>query len=334
MAIGIGRRQFISTLGGAAAAWPFAARAQQPAMPRIAVLLGLAQGEPEGEKWSKAFLDALPPLGWRPDANLQIDWRWTTDPARMQEFAKEIVDQRPALIVSTTTPQTAAVLRETHTIPVIFAVVSDPVGSGFVQSLPRPGGNATGFINIEASVGGKWLEELKEIAPNTARVAVLFNPKTSPQSFFYLKTLEASAAALGLTLTAVQVASAQDIEAAINDLAKLPNGGIVVTPDVFTAAQAQRDLIISLAARLRIPTVYAFTFFVEAGGLVSYGADNADLLRRAAAYVDRILKGEKPENLPVQLPTKFELAINTRTAAALGLKISPSFLATADEVIE
>jgi putative ABC transport system substrate-binding protein len=303
-------------------------------VPRIAVLIGLPQDDPEAQKWAKAFLDALPPLGWKPDANLRIDWRWTADPARMPEVAKEIVEQRPDLIVTTTTPLTAAVLRESHTIPVVFAAVSDPVGSGFVQSLSRPGGNATGFINVEASVGGKWLEVLKEIAPGTARVAILFNPKTAPQSAYYLKTLQASAQTLGLTLTAAQVASAQDIEAAINDLAKFPNGGFVIMPDIFTAAKTQRDLIISLAARLRIPAVYAFTFFVKDGGLISYGADNADLLRRAADYVDRILKGKKPQDLPVQLPTKFELAINTKTAAALGVKFPASILAVADEVIE
>jgi putative ABC transport system substrate-binding protein len=247
------RRDFITLLGAATAAWPLAAHAQQPAAPRIAVLIGLPQDDPEAQKWAKAFLDALPSLGWKPDANLRIDWRWTADPARMPEVAKEIVEQRPDLIVTTTTPLTAAVLRESHTIPVVFAAVSDPVGSGFVQSLSRPGGNATGFINVEASVGGKWLEVLKEIAPGTARVAILFNPKTAPQSVYYLKTLQASAQTLGLTLMAAQVASAQDIEAAINDLAKFPNGGFVIMPDIFTAAKTQRDLIISLAARLRIP---------------------------------------------------------------------------------
>lgn len=334
MAISIGRRQFISTLGGAAAAWPLAARAQQSAMRRIAAVVGLPQNDPEGLKWAKAFLDALPPLGWRPDINLEIDWRWISDPAHMQDVAKEIVGQAPDVIVTTTTPVTAAILRETRTIPVVFAVISDPVGSGFVQSLPHPGGNATGFINIETSIGSKWLETLKEVAPNTARVLIVFNPKTAPQSFYYLKALEAAATALGLTLTVVQVASAQDIEAAINDFAKLPNGGMVVTPDTFTAGQAHRDLIVSLAARLHIPAVYFLDNFVKAGGLVSYGVDNADLLRGAATYVDRILKGGSPQDLPVQLPTKFELAINTKTAAALGVRFPTSLLSIADEVIE
>jgi putative ABC transport system substrate-binding protein len=332
MPIGVGRRQFISAIGGAAVAWPLAARAQRTELPRIAVLIGMAQDEPEAQDWAKAFLDALPPLGWKPDTNLRIDWRWTADPARMPEVAKEIVQLRPDLIVVTSTPLTAAVLRETHTIPVVFAVVSDPVGSGFVQSLPRPGGNATGFVNVEASVGGKWLDLLKEIAPNTSRALVVFNPKTAPQSYYYLKSLQTSAAPLGLAISTAEVATADQIEMAITELAKSPNGGIVITPDIFSTAH--RDLIISLAARFRIPVVYAFTFYVKAGGLIAYGPDNTDLLRRSAAYVDRILKGEKPENLPVQLPTKFDLAVNTKTAAALGIKVPAAILATADDVVE
>jgi putative tryptophan/tyrosine transport system substrate-binding protein len=334
MAVDIGRRRFIFALSGAAVAWPSVARAQQPAMPRIAVFVGLPQDDPEGRRWIKSFLDELSSLGWKPDANLRIDWRWSGDPARMQDLAKEIVRQTPDLIVTTTTPVTAAVLRETQAIPVVFAVVSDPVGSGFVQSLPHPGGNATGFINIETSIGGKWLGILKEIAPDTTRVTAMFNPKTAPQSQFYLKAIEDSAPTLGLTPTAAEVAGVQDIEATINDIAKLPNGALVITPDTFTVSQAQRDLIIALAARLRVPTIYFITSFVKAGGLVSYGVDNADLLRGSATYVDRILKGEKPSNLPVQLPTKFELAINTKTAKALGLTVPQSLLATADEVIE
>jgi len=327
------RRELIVAIGGAVA-WPLALRAQQASLRRIAVLIGFPQDNAEAQKWVKAFLDGLSPLGWRPDTNLHIDWRFTSDPAQMEELAKEVVQTQPDLIVSTTTPWTGAVLRETHTIPVVFAAVSDPVGSGFVQSVSRPGGNATGFINIEASVAGKWLEVLKEIAPSTARVAVVFNPKTAPQSFYYLQALRASAETLGFTVVAVQVATTEEVEAAINDLAKIPDSGLVLTPDIFTATQPRLDLIISLASRLHIPAVYPFVFYVKAGGLVSYGADNTDLLRRATAYVDRVLKGEKPEDLPVQLPTKFELAINTRTAATMGLKFPASLLATADEVIE
>ena len=231
-------------------------------------------------------------------------------------------------------PATAAILRETKSIPVVFSVVSDPVSSGFVQSLVRPGGNATGFINIEVSVGGKWLELLKEVAPSTSRVLVMFNPRTSPQSSFYLKSMQTAAEQLKLPLTVKELGNAGDIEPAIADLARSPGGGLVLTPDLFTGAGAQRELIISLAASYRIPAVYNLTLCVEGGGLVSYGTDQPDLQRRAASYVDRILKGEKAENLPVQLPTKFELAVNLKTARALDLTVPDKLIATADEVIE
>jgi putative ABC transport system substrate-binding protein len=304
-------------------------------MPRTGVLIGLPEGDPEAERWKAALLQGLSALGWKPDSNMRIDWRWATaDLDWMQKLAKELVELRPDIITVTTTPATAAILHETHTIPVVFAIVSDPVSSGFVQSLPHPGGNATGFINIEGSLGGKWLELLKEMAPSTSQVLILFNPKTAPQSYYYLKVMQAAAAPSGLTLSIAEISNVAEIETAITGLAHIPNAALVVLPDIFTGAQARRDLIISLAASLRIPAVYAFSFFVKEGGLISYGPDNADLLRRAAGYVDRILKGEKPRDLPVQLPTKFELAINIKTAAALGLKIPLSSLATADEVIE
>jgi putative tryptophan/tyrosine transport system substrate-binding protein len=330
------RRNFIVLAGGIAgggAFRPVAGRAQD-SVRRIAVLLGLPQNDPEGLKWVKTFLDTLPSLGWKPDSNLRIDWRWAGDPAQMPALAKDVVGQKPDLIVATTTPMTAAVLSETRTIPVVFAVVSDPIGSGFVQSLSHPGGNATGFINIETSIGGKWLEILKEIAPGTTHVTAVFNPKTAPQSSYYLKSLENAAPAHGLTLSANPIGTIAELEAAINELAKQPNGGLVITPDTFTTFQANRELIISLTARLRIPAVYFLAIFVKSGGLVSYGVDNADLLRGAATYVARILKGETPANLPVQLPTKFELAINNKTAAALGVKFPSSIVVTADEVIE
>jgi ABC-type uncharacterized transport system substrate-binding protein len=329
------RRDFFALVFNVAVAWPLVGRAQQSSMPRMGVLTGLPEGDPEAERWKAALLQGLSALSWKPDSNMQIDWRWATaDLDRMQKLAKELVELQPDIIMVTTTPATAAILHETHTIPVVFAIVSDPVSFGFVQSLPHPGGNATGFINIEGSLGGKWLELLKEMAPSTSQVLILFNPKTAPQSYYYLKVMQAAAAPSGLTLTIAEISNAAEIETAITGLAHIPNAALVVLPDIFTAAQAQRDLIISLAARLRIPAVYSFSFFVKEGGLISYGPDNGDLLRRAARYVDRILKGEKPRDLPVQLPTKFELAINTRTAAALGLKIPLSSLATADEVIE
>jgi putative ABC transport system substrate-binding protein len=331
----IGRRKLIGLVGGAAA-WPFAVRAQQSGRKvRIGMLMGLSESDPEGQRWLEAFLEGLRPFGWKRDSNLQIDVRWSeADPVRMQKMAKELVELRPDLIQATTTPATAAVLKETHTIPVIFSIVSDPLGSGFVQSFPHPGGNATGFVNIEASVGGKWLGILKEIAPRTSRVAIMFNWKTAPQSAFYLKSLESAAASMALTLTVAPVTGADQIEAAIVELAKYSDVGLVVTPDIFTYAQAQRDLIISLVARHRIPTVYVLTLFVRSGGLVSYGVDNLDLQRRAAEYADRILQGAKPGELPVQLPTKFEFAINLKTAKALELTVPPSLLATVDEVVE
>jgi putative tryptophan/tyrosine transport system substrate-binding protein len=336
MAIAIGRRRFISALGGGMITWPLAARAQQGLrLPRLGVLVGLPEGDPEGQLWLKALREGLDNLGWKDGINLQIDIRWrSVDPNSMQRLAKVLVDLHPDLINVTTTPATAAVLRETKNVPVVFSVVSDPVGSGFVQSLARPGGNATGFVNIETSVGGKWIELLKEVAPSTSRVLVIFNPKTSPQTSFYLKSMQTAAEQLKVPLTFKELGDASDIEPAIADLARSPGGGLVLTPDSFTGARAQRELIISLAASYRIPTVYNFTLCVRAGGLVSYGTDQPDLQRRAASYVDRILKGEKPANLPVQLPTKFELAVNLKTARALGLTVPDKLLATADQVIE
>jgi putative ABC transport system substrate-binding protein len=329
------RREFITLVVSASAAWPFAARAQQPAISRIGVLVGFPEGDPEGERETQALVKGLSELGWKRDKNVQIDVRWAgTDPARMQKLAKELIEKRPDLIQVTSTPATAAVLRETHSIPVVFSIVSDPLGSGFVESFARPGGNATGFVNLEDSVAGKWLELLKELAPQTSRVSIPFNPETAPHSGYYLKLLEAAAPSLALTLKAVQVSNAGEIEAEIAHLAQQSNVGLVTIPDVFTAAQARREMIIALTARHRIPAVYHSALFARAGGLVSYGVDFSDLLRRAAGYVDRILKGAKPQDLPVQLPTKFELVINLKTAKALGLTVPDKLLSTADEVIE
>jgi putative ABC transport system substrate-binding protein len=329
------RREFIILAGGAAAALPLAVRAQQPVMRRIGVLVAFSEGDPQGERETQALLKGLSEFGWKRDKNMQIDMRWAgTDPARMQKLAKELIDKRPDLILVTQTPTTAAVLRETHSIPVVFSVVSDPLGSGFVESFARPGGNATGFASLEVSVAGKWLELLKELAPQTSLVSLPFNPKTAAQSAYYLKLLEAAAPSLALELKAVQVSNAGEIEAEIAHLAQRSNVGLVVIPDIFTAVQAQSEMIIALTARHRIPTVYNDALFVRAGGLVSYGVDLPDLLRRAAGYIDRILKGAKPQDLPVQLPTKFELVINPKTAKALGLTVPDKLLSTADEVIE
>jgi putative tryptophan/tyrosine transport system substrate-binding protein len=328
------RREFITLAGGAAAAWPLAVRAQQPAMSRIGVLVGFPEGDPEAEKRIEALLEGLFQLGWKRDKNIHIDIRWAgTDPAGMQQLAKELIELRPDLIQVNTTRATAAVLQETHTIPVVF-LVSDPIGSGFVASFARPGGNATGFVNLEDSVAGKWLELLKELAPQTSWVSVLFNPQTAPQSAYYLKILEAAAPSLALKLKVVQVNNAGEIEAEIAHLAQQSNVGLVILPDIFTVAPANRKMIIALTAQYRIPAVYFYAAWPREGGLVSYGVDYFDVQRRAAAYVDRILKGAKPQDLPVQLPTKFELVINLKTAKALGLKVPAVLLATADEVIE
>jgi putative ABC transport system substrate-binding protein len=327
------RRAFIALLGSSAvAAWPLAARAQQPAMSRIGVLVGFPEGDPEAEKRIEALLEGLFQLGWKRDKNIHIDIRRAgTDPAGMQQLAKELIELRPDLIQVITTRATEAVLRETHTIPVVF-LVSDPIGSGFVASFARPGGNATGFVNLEDTVAGKWLELLKELAPQTSRVSLLFNPKTAPQSAYYLKILEAAAPSLALKLKVVQVSNAGEIETEIDQLAQQSNAGLVILPDNFT--EVLSEMIVAQTSKRRIPAVYPYAHWARAGGLVSYGVDTLDLQRRAAAYVDRILKGAKPQDLPVQLPTKFELVINLKTAKALGLEVPPSLLATADEVLE
>jgi putative tryptophan/tyrosine transport system substrate-binding protein len=329
------RREFITLAGGAAAAWPLAVRAQQPAISRIGVFVGLTEDDPWGNTLIQALMEGLSQLGWKRDKNIQIDIRWAgTDPARMHQLARELIELRPDLIQVGGTPATAAVLLETHTIPVVFSAVSDPLGSGFVKSFARPGGNATGFVNLEDSVAGKWLELLKELASRTTRVSTLFNPKTAPQSAYYLKLLEAAAPSLGLTLKVVQVSNAGEIEAEIDQLAQQSNAGLVILPDIFTLARAQREMIVARTAQHRVPAVYPIALWARTGGLVSYGVDIADLQRRAAAYVDRILKGAKPQDLPVQLPTKFELVINLKTAKALGLTVPDKLLSTTDEVIE
>jgi putative tryptophan/tyrosine transport system substrate-binding protein len=329
------RREFITLAGGAAAAWPLVVHSQQPTMSRIGMLVGLAEDDPEAEKWIQALVEGLSQLGWKRDKNVRIDIRWATiDLARMQQLAKELIELRPDLIQVTTTPFTAAVLGETHTIPVVFSVVSDPLGSGFVKSFARPDGNATGFVNLEDSVAGKWLELLKELAPQTSRVSLLFNPRTAPQSAYYLKLLEAAAPSIALKLRIVQVSNAGEIEAEIDQLAQQSNAGLVFLPDNFLGVQALREMIVARTAQRRIPTVYPTAIYTRAGGLVSYGVDHIDLQRRAAAYVDRILRGAKPQDLPVQLPTKFELVINLNAAKALGLTVPAVLLASADEVVE
>jgi putative ABC transport system substrate-binding protein len=329
------RREFIAGLAGAAAAWPVAARAQADRPRRIGMLVGLPESDPEGEKWVQALLRGMSQLGWQRGTNLQVDLRWVAnDFDRTQAIARELVQSQPDVIEVTSTPATAAILRETQTIPVVFASVSDPIGAGFIQSLTRPGGNATGFVNIEASLGGKWVEVLKEVVPGISRAAMMFNPKTSPQTGYYRQSLEAAAASLALQIVAAPVSNHDEIQKVMADLGQHSDAGLIVVSDVFTAARSQRDLITSSAVHHRIPVVYFIALFVRAGGLLSYGVDHPDLQRRAATYVDRILKGAKPQDLPVQLPTKFELVINLKTAKTMGLDVPPSLLARADEVIE
>jgi putative tryptophan/tyrosine transport system substrate-binding protein len=327
------RREFIAALGSAAVGCPVAARAQQPEpMRRIGVLMGSAESDRDRQAFVAAFREELQTLGWAENRNIRIDTRWAPPDGEAIRLAMELVALQPDLILSHNTPTTAALLQQTRTIPVVFAVVSDPVGSGFVASFPRPGGNVTGFTNIEPTAIGKWLELLKEVAPRVARVALLFNPATAPFAEYYLSPFKAAAASLALDAIAARVRDTSELKSAIAVQARAPNGGLVVMTDSFVVAH--RAEIISLAARYRLPAVYPFRFFAEHGGLLSYGNDLVDSFRRAAIYADRILKGAKPSELPVQAPVKFELVINLKTAKALGLDIPPTLLARADEVIE
>jgi ABC-type uncharacterized transport system substrate-binding protein len=330
----IKRREFVTLLGGAAAVWPLAARAQQPErMRRIGVLMSLADTDPEAQARVAAFRKGLQTLGWAEGRNVRIDIRWAaSDAALMQRFAKELIALQPDLILSHNTPTTASLLQQTRTIPIVFVIVSDPVGSGFVASFPRPGGNVTGFTNIEPTMAGKWLELLKEIAPSVARVALLFNPATAPYAEYYLGPLKAAAASFAVEAIAAPVRDAPELESVVAAQAREPNSGLLVMPDSFMNVHSAD--IVSLAARHRLPAVYPFRFFAEGGGLLSYGNDLFDSFRRAAGYVDHILKGEKPADLPVQAPVKFNLVINLKTAQTLGIQVPPSLLVLADEVIE
>jgi putative ABC transport system substrate-binding protein len=327
------RREFIQLVGGAAAS-PRFVRAQQIIQKRrIGVLMAYEETTAEAQAWVAAFREGFQKLGWREGGDFQIDIRWATgDEATITRFAKEIVASRPDLILSSSTPTTAALLEQTHTIPIVFGIVTDPVRSGFVASFPRPGGNATGFTNFERTMGGKWLELLKEIAPSVNRATFLFNPVTGPHFEYYLGPFKAAAASLGVQPIVAPVRDPSELESAIAAQARDENGGIVVMPEAFT--QAHSAEITTLAARYRLPAIYAYRGFVELGGLLSYGSDLTDNFRRAANYADRILKGAKPSELPVEAPIKFELVINIKTAKALGLTVPLSLRASADEVIE
>jgi putative ABC transport system substrate-binding protein len=333
MAITIGRRQLITLLGGAAA-WPLAASAQQAGkVVRIGVLMGWSESDPEYSSRIDAFVKVLAQLGWAEGRNMRIDVRWSNgDVQRAGVLAKELVALQPDVILVSTTPATAALQRESRTIPIVFAVVSDPVGSGFAASLPRPGGNITGFINIEAAMGGKWLELLKEVAPRLRRVAIMFNPDTAPAGgSYYLGPFEAAAPSLAVEPIQARIHSDAEIETAITALGR-EQAGLVVMDDSFMSTH--RGTVVSQAARNNVPTIFSTIFVPKEGGLIAYGTSSLDLFRRAATYVDHILRGARPEDLPVQVPTQFDLVINLKTAKALGLTVPPSLLARADEVIE
>ncbi len=329
------RRDFITLLGGAAVAWPRTAHAQQPdRMRRIGVLMGWDENDPEAQFNLAAFVQGLQQLGWVDGRNVRIDYRWANgDINRMRMFAKELVDLQPDVILANTTPVTAALQRETRTIPIVFVIVSDPVGAGFVAGLPRPGGNITGFIHTEGEIAGKLLELLTEIAPSVKRAAIMFNPDTAPGGgSHYLPFFEATARSLKLEPIAAPVHNDAEIETVMASLGREPASGLIAMPDGFTFVH--RAQIILLAARSNVPAVYWNSVVARDGGLLSYGPDNADILRRAAPYVDRILRGAKPAELPVQLPVKFELVINLKTAKALGLDVPLQLQQRADEVIE
>ena len=328
------RREFIALLGGVVAC-PIAARAQQSnRVKRIGVLMPFAETDAVIKRHVTTFVRELQELGWTEGRNLKIEYRWAAgDAARMQAFAKELVSLQPDVILCRSTPVTAALLKQTRSIPIVFTVVSDPVGEHFVESIARPGGNATGFTNVESSLTGKWMELLKEVAPSIKRVAFLFDPKLAPGGgLYYTHLIEATAPSFAVVPAARPVHDAAEIERAIDEFVREPNGGLLVLPDATT--NSYRKLIIKLADRHRVPAIYEFGDIAADGGLIAYGVDVADLFRRAAGYVDRILKGAKPAELPVQLPTKYELVINLKTAKALGLTVPPTLLTSADKVIE
>ena len=328
------RRTFIALLGGAAA-WPLGAHAQQPDQRRhIGVLTALAEDDPENRARLAAFRYGLEKRGWSEGRNLRIDYRFAPAPSpdQAQPFAKELVALRPDVIFAQTTPIVTALQRETREIPIVFAAIADPIGSGFIASLPHPGGNITGVMLYEPSVAGKWLSMLKEIAPQLARAAFIVNPTTATFYNYYLRAAEPLSRSLAIDLVLTLVANTAEIERAIEVFASAPNGGLVVPPDA--SSTTHRDLIVALAARHRLPAVYQSRPFVAAGGLMSYGNDFIDVFRQAASYVDRILRGDKPADLPVQAATKFETIINLKTAKGLGLTVPPGLLVAADEVLE
>lgn len=328
------RRELVTLFGGAIASWPLAARGQRSdPMRRIGVLMGWEESDPATQALVATFRAALAKLGWAEGSNLEIELRWGNgNEARIEKFAKELVNLHPDAILGQTTPVIRALAGETRTIPIVFVQVSDPIGGGFATSLSRPSGNITGFTTDNSAQGGKWMEVLKEIAPHTVRVALLFNPATAAPPKMFMPSIESAASSFAIQASAAPVHAKDEIEGVIAALAVKPGGGLIVTPDPFNAAN--RDLIIGLAARYRVPAIYFNRVFANSGGLIVYGSVFTEEFRQAAGYIDRILKGEKPADLPVQAPTNYELVINLKTAKALGISVPPSLLARADAVIE
>ena len=326
------RREFMMLLGGASA-WPLAAHAQQPdRMRRVSVLMAYVESDAT-QLWTKTFSESLQELGWISGQNIQLDFHWPGPSLdRLRVDAAEMVRLNPDVLMAATTPAVVALQHETRSIPIVFANVADPVGQGIIASFAKPGGNTTGFGAFEFSVAGKWVQVIKEIAPSVIQIGVIFNPETAPYYRSFLPFVETASRQLGVKQIVIPIHDSNRIADTLEQLAKEPNTGVIVTPAaLFTNA---REVIIMTAARLRLPTIYPYSHFAENGGLVSYGFDVRDMFQRAAAYVDRILKGAKPANLPAQQPTKFELVVNLKTAKALGLTVPPSLLATANEVIE
>ncbi len=327
------RRKFITLIGGAAVSWPLSARAQESGrIRRIGALFYWSSNNLQGQAGLAAFQEVLQQAGWTAGVNIHFDIRWSEENAEhIRRYAAELVALTPDVILANATPSVAALQSLTHTVPIVFVTVSDPVGAGIVESIARPGGNVTGFMNFEYSLSGKWFELLRQVVPHLARAAVL-RDAVNPAAIGQFSAIQGAAQPLAIELIAVNVRNPSEIERALSDFSRLPNGGLIVTP---TAGQSlHRDLILELAAKLKLPAVYADPELVAAGGLIAYGPNRVDEFRRAAGYVDRILKGEKPGDLPVQAPTKYALGINVKAARALGLTIPPSLLATADEVIE
>jgi len=328
------RREFITLLGGVTAAWPLTVRAQQgERIRRVGVLMGYAESDPAVQSYLAAFRGALAKLGWTDGSTLRIELRWgAADPDRIKTFAKELVDLRPDAILGATSPVIRALARETQTIPIVFAIVSDPIGNGFVASLAHPGGNITGFTALDPALGGKWVGLLKEIAPHTVRAALLFNPTTASPLQIYMPSIQAAATSFAVEVSAAPIHAKDEIEGVIAAQARNPDGSLIVMPDPFN--RRNRDLIIALAARYGVPAIYYDRSLAESGGLIAYSDDFAEELRQAAGYIDRILRGSKVGELPIQQPTKFELVINMKTAKALGLTLSSGLLSITDVVIE